>query len=722
MKNLFKRVLSIAAATALLMTSVISAVAADPGHNHDGGTKIKTDDTCVYTITLSHPEDAEFESGIGDEGSHYGAYQIFSGTVKGEDYTEAKGTENPGTDNKPIPITDIKWGSAFGVSDNDRAKNILGFVYALSQAKSGSYSYAFSEFDGFDGFFTEEGVLAEAYRKDKVAEVKVTVDLKGVVTAISNNANVNYDKLAIAVADVLAETDHLNNREWLQAFNDILGGYGQGTGGYLNPGYVSHFYEGEIKSGDNTKYEIKVPAGYYMIRDLSGFEGEESKSYSARMLFVANNVEQELKEDVPTLTKKISRDKGTDGYKYETEVAGVGDEVDFRLTGTLPSNYDLYLGGYQYKFTDKLSDGLTMKDTDGVYVTVTVDKVYDKTTKGYVTGPFTIKTDSYDKDGTHTTHDINAAYKEDYNKDTNELTVSFPCLKEILIDDTYTLGAESVIYVDYTAIVNDDAAVKPKDTAGKMNGNTNTAVLTYSDNPQSYGDTDDTTEDTATVYSFGLDITKIDAAAFIKGESDILLNGAQFVILRNAADGNYEYATVINKGDHYAIDEWSTATIEGANGKALRTAIDGLDEKDDMAMTTDASGKLNITGLDADVEYTLVEIKTPGDDGDYAFIEPITFTINAEIVSNEYTGKISSVTETAGFSADETVSVSQSVVKNSVNTENAGIEDFTVVNFKYTDLPSTGGIGVYIYYIAGGCIVALAAVLFALSKKKKTTK
>lgn len=164
MKNLFKRVLSIAAATALLMTSVISAAAAD-GHSHGGGTKIDSipKDTPTYTITLSHPDGKTSF----DTTSHYGAYQIFSGTVKGEDYTEAKGTENPGTNDIAIPITDIKWGSAFGTSDDEREKNILGFVYALSQAKSGSYSYAFSEFDGFEDFFTKDGALNEAYLKVK---------------------------------------------------------------------------------------------------------------------------------------------------------------------------------------------------------------------------------------------------------------------------------------------------------------------------------------------------------------------------------------------------------------------------------------------------------------------------------------------------------------------------------------------------------------------------
>ena len=43
-----------------------------------------------------------------------------------------------------------------------------------------------------------------------------------------------------------------------------------------------------------------------------------------------------------------------------------------------------------------------------------------------------------------------------------------------------------------------------------------------------------------------------------------------------------------------------------------------------------------------------------------------------------------------------------------------------VANFKYTDLPSTGGVGTVWFYILGAGGVGLAGVLFFLSKKKVT--
>ncbi len=716
MKNLFKRVLSVAAATALLMTSVISASA----HQHRNSDTEITGEAEKYTITLTKPADVTV-----DTGAEYGAYQIFTGTVPEEDEDGYPDEDDPFTDpgskGTKLPISDIKWGNAFGkVNSAPWQDNIVAFVKALAAPYKGldnEYASAFANFKGFEDFVSGTRLADRFYLS----------------TSDYTNSNVNFDRLATEVAEVIAgHTDH----EWLQAFADILGGYGENYSGSgvetNNKGFVKQYYKSAKNAAGN--YEIKVPeSGYYMILDRTDIEAE-GEAYSARMLFVVNDITQVLKEDVPTLEKKIVRDDTTKTEK-DTTVAGVGDEVTFKLTGTLPSNYDAYTLGYQYTFTDTLSKGLTLNATGvDTYVKVEVKGVWNGDVWDEST-TYTISKESINSDGTHTHGTVSTAYTETYDEDSNTLTVSFPCLKEILINSTYTLGynakdnKSSEIYITYTAEVNEHAVVDPAgetEGAKDIKGNKNTAQLKYSNNPQAYNDFDSTTKQIATVYTFGLDITKIDAADFIKTETETKLEGAQFAILRKVEDpeNTYEYAKVTTVDGHYAIDTWSGAekiTITGTDGKTLRDALEKASATG-IEMETDEYGKLNITGLDADVEYTLVEIKTPGDDGDYAFIEPITFTINAEIVSDEYTGKIGSVTETAGFSADETVSVSQSVVKNSVNTENAGIENFTVVNFKYTDLPSTGGIGVYIYYIAGGCIVALAVVLFALSKKKKTTK
>lgn len=745
MKKIMQRFFGIVACAALLVTSSMTVWAAEPGHSHGGGTVID-DKTGPYTITLTHPDGTT----TFDDKSHYGAYQVFSGTVKGK-----TSHENPGSNSEEIPITDIKWGNAFGivgeeeneVSQDVRNQNILGFIYALSQAQTGDYKYAYGDFDGFSDLFTKEGVLNTDYVIGE-AEVKVTL-ADGKVTSVENDSNVNYDKLAVHIADVLADPKHVDDHEWLQAFNDILGGYGQGEyGNYKNSGYVDRFYEGgpvANSEGKNATYQIKVPAGYYMIRDLSSFTGA-NKAYSARMLFVADNVKQELKEDIPKLDKHISRDSGY----FETEAAGVGDEVKFRLTGTLPSNYDLYLGGYQYKFTDTLSKGLTLKEIEvDTYVTVKVKGVYNGDTFDDKT-EYTIKTDSFNKDETHThthaAHDV--AYTEEYNKETNVLTVSFPCLKEIKITadgKTYTLGVDSEIYIDYTAVVNENAVVSPD------NGNENTAVLTYSDNPQSYGDTDNTTIDRATVYTFGLDIIKIDAADFLRTgkESESALKDAKFAVVRPVKDDDdsvtgWEIAkftkeyigtqsdTTLPKMfqyyGYYSIVSWETLNTDGPEGSTAATGTTFSDEwlekyTDDVYnITSLADGILNISGLDDGVTYTIVETATP-DDETYAKIDPFTITLTAAKKGDEYTGKLESakseqqIEEGKSFTFAKPVEITDTFDGDPVS-ESDGSANMLVANFKYTDLPSTGGVGTYWYYIIGVGGIVISAVLFILSKKK----
>lgn len=820
MKKFMRNILSIVVSAALLVSSTIPVLA--DGHGHDGGTEItETPPAPTYTIKLTTPK------GTKQEGTEYvyGAYQIFSGTVPtnpesvdGSEYKKDEGGyQNPGNELAALPITDIKWGNAFGtVGESEWQDSIVDFVCALANAPNGDYSYAFHDFDGFEDFVdsTHPEQLNSIYYK---------------TPGDTSNKNVNFDKLAVDVAEVLADEKH-QNHEWLQAFTDILGGYAQGSGGkYQNEGYVSHYYKSKegVSSGSGTDavttYEITVPAGYYMIRDLSSIGGNES--YSARMLFVSSNVTQVLKESVPQLEKQIER---TDGKDYETEAAGVGDIVTYKLTGTLPSNYDEYLGGYQYKFTDTLSDGLTLNEiasSTGTYVTVTVKGLFKwvpgagAPSKGTwewesaATATIPIKyNDTTEAQETHTNEkhlgsdstkgEVDYNYSETYTAPNGgnpaKLEVYFPCLKEIRITGDgegntvsgtiYRLGYEgedvtegdsttfnsSRIYVTYSATVNENAVV--------TNGNENTATLEYSDNPQSYGDTNTTTEDTANVYTFGLEITKVNASEFIKADgkttnpddsvnTDVVLKDVEFVLVRPNPDasgsGKYQIAkfkaiNATGKVDdpfggvaYRSIDEWenladATEADLAAKVKEFLYGTSGSTAgagKGDYILKSDEKGNIRISGLDDKITYTMVETKAPDK---YATIDPFTFSLTAETVGgsradkDEYTGQLESVTVTKGIGDKDAVDLEHYVditnegftstavsssdsaeIKYTAGTENnKGIIQMLVDNFKYEDLPSTGGMGTYLYYIIGGCVILLAAVLFFLSRKKpaKTVK
>lgn len=740
MKKLFKRVFGIAASAALLVTSSMTAFADEPTswHSHRGkDTVITFSGDPKYTITLTKPTDVTIDNG------EYGAYQIFTGTVKDEDYTGTNA--NPGNfdaktgKSTAIPITDIKWGNAFGVVNSETwQNNIVNFVLALAAPYKGDgdkYAAAFANFNGFEKF-KEDDYLADTYYIDPNTSDELTNDEK-------TNKNVNFDKLATAVADVVAAH---NDREWLQAFTDILGGYGEdyGESTEANKGFVTQYYKSEIIGDD---YKIGVPAsGYYMILDSTGIADDATdKAYSARMLFVVNDVKQELKEDIPTLDKKVVRD---DEKLYETEAAGVGDDVKFRLTGTLPDNYDQYTLGYKFTFTDTLSKGLTLKElTSGMktYVTVKVKNVYNAAGTLF-TDEYTIETNSFKEDETHTHITKSAAYKEEYNEATNVLTVTFPCLKEIVIKGDggtdYYIGADSEIYIDYTAVVNENAIVSPD------NGNENTAVLTYSDNPQAYDDTDDTTKEHATVYTFGLDIVKVDAAEYLRTgltTGDAALKGAKFVIVRpNPTDATkYQIAKLTKfekgtteepteeprsfEGTYYSIDEWTDLDGTPATDAALQTAIDTFlkdTSHTGYEMETVDGGKLLISGLDDGITYTMVETATPKPSDKYAKINPFTVTLTAakDEDNKEYTGKLSNavsdkqIGEGKSFSFDNPVDITANQFNDEADSD--GSANMIVANFKYIDLPSTGGVGTYLFYILGAGGLAISFLLFKMSRKK----
>lgn len=729
MKKFTKRFLSVISAAALVATTALSAVASS-GHSHSGGHDLGTVSDPKYTITLTGGE-TEAEK-------HFGAYQIFTGS-----YDETK----------PGQLTDIKFGNAFGdVADEDTSHSeynktawqtkINNFVYALATAPTtGAGNEQFEKFTDFRSFAgATKDTLADEYYLD---------------TANKTPANIDFDRLAVDVADVLSKHTSADDRLWLQVFTDILGGYGQGTGGYLQKGFLAQYYEGEEK-GDN--YEIGVPeSGYYLVRDLSAIvedaESDDSKAFSARMLMVVGDITQVIKSDVPTLTKEIERDD--DNY-YDTEAAGVGDTVHFRLTGTLPQNYDRYIGGYIYNFTDSVSKGLTIDE---------------KTVKVTAKGAWEVVTDTLGATTYTWNPDIVLEISDTYytvdKVDNEEVTVSgttteeretlhvdFDNLKdvEVTVDGkNYILGyylsatgglvsgytdpladnlKSSKIYVDYDVKVTGEAVVG-------TTGNTNLARIQYSDNPASHDDTDYTTLSEATVYTFGLNLFKADAAGLIDGLDNaiIKLANVNFALLRPSSKGTankYDIAKFDVESGDVEIVSWDEDAIEiipdTTTDEQIRQAIIkyNTDNAGLFIIKTDTNGDLNIAGLNDETTYTLVETATKDDT--YAYIDPFTFNLTAakKTDSEEYSGALEKLTlddHQVDPDNKHAISSEKYVIDTTTNDNmGKGQADITVANFKYVDLPSTGGIGVYIYYIAGGCVLVAAAVLFYLSSRKKSGK
>ena len=120
------------------------------------------------------------------------------------------------------------------------------------------------------------------------------------------------------------------------------------------------------RTGSETTYTGLTP-GYYLVKDKDG----SLSGNVAYTLYVVQVVNDTLtftpKADIPTTDKKIVEGDN----KVSTNEASIGDEVNYEITGTMPTNIADYKE-YYYVFTDTLSKGLTFNEDS---VKVTVDEV-----------------------------------------------------------------------------------------------------------------------------------------------------------------------------------------------------------------------------------------------------------------------------------------------------------------------------------------------------------
>lgn len=232
----------------------------------------------------------------------------------------------------------------------------------------------------------------------------------------------------------------------------------------------------------------------------------------------------------------------------------------------------------------------------------------------------------------------------------------------IACDDVKEFGAgnSSVIEVHYTAVLNENAVVGAA-------GNPNTVYLEYSNNP--YGEeTGRTTEDKVTVFTYKVIVNKTDA-------DDAALAGAGFTLYKKNAAG--EYAKV---------------------GEELKAA-------EGEEMTT-----FEWSGLDAG-DYMLEESTTPAG---YNTIEAVRFTIEAAHDADSDEPKLTALTGTV---ADAEAAEGEEAKEVFTTALDVGSLTTKVINTTGATLPSTGGMGTTVIYIAGGALV-LVAVIILIAKKR----
>ena len=338
------------------------------------------------------------------------------------------------------------------------------------------------------------------------------------------------------------------------------------------------------------------------------------------------NVVMEEKNEVPTNVKTVEED--STGNYGEKNDADIGQTVNFKSTITAQA------GAENYVFHDVMSAGLTYTGVSSITLNGTT-------------------------------------------VDASNYTVTAPAADGDTFDVTFTqafcdtLKANDQIVISYTATLNENAVI-----AGA--GNPNESKLSYGDKGDGSHTPSGTTPPSKTVtYTWDVDVFKYTNKTTGEGESattkEVALAGATFTLSKNA-NGTNPIALVRLKDS------------EDNDTNTYRVAKDG-ETGTVTEITTDATGKFTIQGLDADTYY-LTETVAPA--GYNKLSAPVTITIGAN-------GVVNGTTEAP-----------------------QGVDEVKILNQSGTELPSTGGMGTTIFYVLGSVLV-LGAVVLLVTKKRMST-
>lgn len=399
-----------------------------------------------------------------------------------------------------------------------------------------------------------------------------------------------------------------------------------------------------------------LPLGNYLILTEGGMRVykplavnlipayDETKGWQLDTPVTANVV---AKSSLPSVDKKV----GTAANSVDKDAVevNIGDTVYYEVVVDIPRFPENAIAR-NFVISDKMDAGLTF-NTDSL-------KVY-----------------GVKADGTETELAENTNFTRATKNPKNDSAVDFAVIfSDKAKYDTIT-GYEK-IKLTYSAILNKDAVIG----AG---GNWNTVTLDYSNNPYVSGNYNpNPPTDKTVVYSYGLDITKVDAQ-----NTDTKLPGAEF--------------TLKLKGESTAIKFVGEA---GSYRKALTDNESGAT----TTLVTGTNGKLTLTGLAAGT-YVLEETKAPG-----GYNLPQTTTI--EIVIKDELILNDNGSTVAGLDGKVETSGENDTVEHHAD----GLVPLTVTNSKLFTLPQTGGTGTLLFSLIGVVLMGagVLVVLMALRRRK----
>ncbi len=409
-----------------------------------------------------------------------------------------------------------------------------------------------------------------------------------------------------------------------------------------------------------------LTAGYWLFLTNSVAEGSNTKSkdvFTSPVYAVVDGTNNKVltpKKSVPAVDKKIVSAKGDE--ELDASDSHVGQDVTFNLYGTIADNYDTY-DTYYYQFSDQLSKGLTLED--GFKATLYASK---SLAQAHAQGIDVTNSFTQSKEVADTTTGIK--------------TTTWTCSN---LKSVAGVTSKSCIVVSYKAKINSEAAI------GGNAGNTNTATLTYSNNPM-INDTGTTVPDEVKTYTYGLKLNKVDLGT----EEALKDSNIKFTIkVKSAADSNL-------KGKYVQSD----GTLVG-----------------DVCKLSVTNGAITIKGLGAGT-YTVEETDAPAN---YDKVQPFDFTITPNRDS-EASGE-----SPVGAKYEINTSQKDQVIIGTPNnskddnkleaqagtvTNDDGTFNITVGDTKHVGLPLTGLNGVTFTWIAGGAVLCIGVAHLIRSRKQ----
>lgn len=495
------------------------------------------------------------------------------------------------------------------------------------------------------------GKLETVNGKDVLSDIQWGSGVTGatVITELNNidgfsiPATATAADVAKAISDKTYTADSAGAQAVADAINKALTSTTTGTGGTI--------------AADATQGTITgLPAGYYLVKDTAAVTGEGA--LTRFILEVVKDVPVTEKASVPSVEKKVKEKDDNTGNVTDWQDAAdydIGDEIPYKITGTLPStfaNFDTYT---VYTFKDTLSAGLTPPAAN----TVTV-KVGDTD----VTSHFDIAVNG------------------------QVLTISLKEGEDLKTWEAPALTSASTFVVEYKATLNDNAVIG-------SGGNPNTVDLEFTNNPNYDSDGDDTgktPEDKVTVFTYEIKALKVEP------DGDAIDQSA------------YEALNDTAKADYVKVgDKWQKT-------KALSGAGFTLYKKDNGAYVAVGDEITDVTtfefkGTDAG-EYKLVETTVPVG---YNKAEDVEIKVEATYDTEAVDPKLKTLTvtpATAGFTV-----TTAAVEGDAAHITTDGIISGKVLNQKGSTLPSTGGIGTTIFYVLGAILVLGAGIVLVTRRR-----